>query len=997
MRHFRSTRRLWSPLAVLVAGLFVGTSTVRAQTGLTGAAIAGTVRDATEALLPKTAITVTEASTNLTRTTTTDDRGRYLLAALPLGSYLLRAEHPGFQMVKREGVSPAVGQVLVVNLTLSVAATETVSVEAEETASSLAGAAAVASVVGARALEGLPTNGRDFVAFTLLTPGVVAERTPPSGLAVSSGLSFAGQRARSNNVMVDGFDNNHLGTGAVAAPFSQDAVREFQVLAASFPAEFGDASGGIVNTVTKSGTNELRGSAFFFLRDHALNAKGHFEKNDVYGNAIDAPKGPFHQAQWGAILGGPLRKDRTFFFLSYEQFDAAASNFVNMDAGVAAALVRNGFPVELGSVPYEVATRSALAKLDHNFGPTHRLLVRGHFSRGTDESVEPFGGIVARSHGQVLRQTDLGIAASLTDVFASGFVNEARVQVVSRDRKINGLDPTCGGPCVNADQGGPEILLPGLALAGRHLTSPAQGSNFNIELGETVTRAAGRHTVKAGFGLRFIERKAATSLDMGGRYVFAALLAIPGLTPRALTSLEAFELGLPALYFQGYGDPASSGSTRMASLFAQDRWQVTTRLTLEAGVRYQGYALGTPPQTVSDLGGTTLTYDVPDGGDLAPRLAAAFDPSGSGRTMLHAAFGIFHDYPMLVIPIVTEIHDGVELLQLRASLPLSAQAWRSPGRRLPQPLSFPSQVQTGGPGFRVPFARTLSLGLDQELRPGLKLAVDLLAVRGKRQIGPIDFNPLVPALGPGRRPNDVGGIAGTSATITQLTNYGENWYRGITVSVHGRSARWEAQASYTLSKAEDLGNDIIFATNVAEDPGLGRDPADPGGLPLGFDPQAFRGPAVVDQRHRFVASAVAELPWRLRLSGIVTLASGRPYTALAGVDFNGDGLPATDRARGVATDPASRVGRNHGLTPGFASVDIRLAHRIDMPRHMALELLAEAFNLLNRANFSDVNNTFGPGAFPSAPQLDPQGRASYGRATKAYAPRQVQLAARLSF
>ena len=188
----------------------------------------------------------------------------------------------------------------------------------------------VASVVGARALEGLPTNGRDFVAFTLLTPGVVAERTPPSGLSVSSGLSFAGQRARSNNMMVDGFDNNHLGTGAVAAAFSQDAIREFQVLAASFPAEFGDASGGIVNTVTKSGTNDLHGSAFFFLRDDALNAKGYFEKNDVYGSAIDAPKAPFHQAQWGATLGGPLRRDRTFFFLSYEQFDSTANNFVNM-------------------------------------------------------------------------------------------------------------------------------------------------------------------------------------------------------------------------------------------------------------------------------------------------------------------------------------------------------------------------------------------------------------------------------------------------------------------------------------------------------------------------------------------------------------------------------------------------------------------------------------------------------------------------------------------
>jgi len=980
----------------LLAALLAGTSSVRAQTGLTGAAIAGTVRDATGAPVPMATITATEASTSLTRATTTDEHGRYVLAALPLGSYLLRAEQAGFQVVSREGVTPAVGQVLTVDLTLAAAATEAVWVEREATAGGLAGVAVV-SVVSNRALESLPTNGRDFVAFTLLTPGVVAERTPAVGQAVSSGLSFAGQRARSNNVMVDGFDNNHPSSGAVAATFSQEAVREFQVLAANFPAEFGGASGGIVNTVTKSGSNELHGSAFFYLRDDALNAKAHFEKYDVYGDPVDVPKAPYHQAQWGATLGGPLSKDRSFFFLAYEQLDVDANNFVTMDAGVAAALQRNGFPVELGSVPYAIASRSALAKLDHNFGPSHRLLVRGQFSRVTDESVEPFGGNVARSHGLVEQRTDLGLAVSLTDVFASRYVSEARVQVVSRDWKINSLDPTCGGPCLTADQGGPEITLPGLAVAGRQFNSPSPGSNFNVELEETLTRATGRHMLKAGLGLRFIHREQTTSQDMGGRYVFAALPAIPGLTPRALSPLEAFELGLPALYFQGYGDPTSSGSSRMGSLFAQDRWQLSAKLTLEAGARYQWYALGTPLVTVSDLDGSTLTYDIPDHGDLAPRLAAAFDPSGRGRTSLHAAFGLFHDYPLLLVPMVTEIHDGVDLLSLRASLPLSAQAWRSPGRRLPEPSAFPSQVLTGGPGFRVPYSRAFSLGLDHELRPGLKLALDLLSVRGKRQIGPIDYNPLVPALGPGRRPNDVGGRAGTSATIQQLTNYGESWYQGMTVSVHQRAASWEAQASYTLSKAEDLGSDVIFATNVAEDPGRGRDPADPAGLPIGFDAQAFRGPSAADQRHRFVASAVAELPWRLQISGIVTLASGRPYTALAGVDFNGDGLPANDRARGVASDPASRPGRNQELTPDFASVDLRLARRVALSRRVTLELLAEAFNLLDRANFSDVNNVFGPGSYPSAPQLDPQGRASYGLATKAYAPRQVQLAARLSF
>ena len=972
-------------IAILVGCLICGGASVHAQTGTTGAAIAGTVRDETGAPATGAVITVTELSTNLTRTAATDDRGRYLLAALPLGSYHLRAEHPRFQAATRDGVVPGVGQILVVDLTLTLAAAETISVEHEETSGSLAGVA-VASVVGERALAGLPTNGRDFVAFTLLTPGVAAERIPAVGQAVSSGLSFAGQRARSNNVMVDGFDNNNLYTGAVAATFSQEAVREFQVLAASFPAEFGGASGGIVNTVTRSGSNELHGSAFFYMRDDALNAKSYFEEYDVYGKAIDAPKAPYAQAQWGATLGGPLRKDRSFFFLSYEQFDVDASTFVTMNTDVADALRRNGFRVDLGAVPYAIATRSALAKLDHNFGPTHRLLVRGQFSRDTDETVEPFGGIVARSHGLVQKRTDLGLAASLTSVFASGLLSEARLQVANRNWTFNALDPTCGGPCDGFDQGGPEITLPGLAVAGRQFNSPTPGSNLVVELEEALTRVAGRHAVKAGVGLRFIDREQAVAQDMGGRYTFA------GPNP-----LQAFELGLPVQYTQGYGDPTSSGTSWMGSLFAQDRWRVTPKLTLEAGARYQWYVLGTPTVTVSDLGGTTLTYDIPDHGDLAPRLAAAFDPNGHGRTSLHAAFGVFHDYPLLLIPTVTEVHDGVDLLSLQTSLPLSAQAWRSPDRRLPQPPSFPSRVVTGGPGFRVPLSRALSLGLDQELRQGLKLAVDLLWVRGKRQIGPIDYNPTVPELGARRRPNDIGGIAGTSASITQLTNYGESWYKGLTLSLRRRSAHLEAQVAYTLSKADDLGSDVIAFPNQAEDPGRGRDPADPAGFPLGFDAQAFRGPSAVDQRHRFVASGVAELPWRLRLSGVVTLASGRPYTALAGADLNGDGNPVSDRARRVATDPNSRVGRNSELTPDYASVDLRLSRRVSLSRRLALDLIAEAFNLLDRANFSDVNNTFGPGAYPTNPQLDPSGQATYGRATRSYAPRQVQLAARLSF
>jgi outer membrane receptor protein involved in Fe transport len=712
---------------------------------------------------------------------------------------------------------------------------------------------------------------------------------------------------------------------------------------------------------------------------------------------VTVPKAPYGQAQWGATLGGPLRKDRTFYFVSYEQLDVDANNFVNIDATVAAALNRNGFPVELGSAPYAVRTRSALVKLEHDFARGQRLLLRGAFSRDTDENAEPFGGIVARSRGLVQRRTDVGGAASLTSVFASGLLNEARLQVVDRSWKINGLDPTCGGPCEGFDQGGPEVTLPGLAIAGRQFNSPTPGSNFSVELDDTLTRSVSRHTLKAGIGVRFIDREQTVAQDMGGRYVFAALPAIPGVTATPLTPLQAFEAGLPALYFQGYGDPTSSGSTRTLAVFAQDRWQTSGKLTLEAGLRYQWYTLGTPRVTVSDVGGTTFSYDIPDRGDLAPRLAIAFDPGGRGRSSIHAAFGLFHEYPLLLPAIVTEVHDGRDLRSLRATLPLTAQAWRSAARRLPEPASFASQVIVGSPGLRAPYARTLSLGLRHGLRSDLDLAVDLLALRGKRQIGPIDYNPLLPDLGQNRRPNDAAGRAGTSSTVQQLTNYGESWYKGATVSLRRRGARWEGLASYTLSKVDDLGSDVIFPSNFAEDPGRGRDPSDPAGLPVGFDARAFEGPSAVDQRHRLVVSGLANLPWRLQAAAILTLASGRPYTALAGVDSNGDGNPANDRARRVPADAGSRVPRNSELTPDYASVDLRLSRRVSIGRRGSLDLIAEAFNLLDRTNFSEVNNVFGPGAYPAAPQRDPQGRASFGLPTKAYAPRQVQLAARLSF
>ena len=185
--------------------------------------------------------------------------------------------------------------------------------------------------------------------------------------------------------------------------------------------------------------------------------------------------------------------------------------------------------------------------------------------------------------------------------------------------------------------------------------------------------------------------------------------------------------------------------------------------------------------------------------------------------------------------------------------------------------------------------------------------------------------------------------------------------------------------------------------NVAEDSGLGRDPADPAGLPRGFDPATFRGPSAVDQRHRFVLSALGELPWRLELSGIVTVGLGTALHGALGRRLERQRRrrerPRSARPRGPG-EPRRR--ETASVLPGTATVDARLSRRFALPRGAALELLVDAFNLLDRVNYSDVNNVFGPGAFPSEPQRDAAGRVTYGRYTKAYPPRQVQIAARLT-
>ena len=360
---------------------------------------------------------------------------------------------------------------------------------------------------------------------------------------------------------------------------------------------------------------------------------------------------------------------------------------------------------------------------------------------------------------------------------------------------------------------------------------------------------------------------------------------------------------------------------------------------------------------------------------------------------------------------------GVRTLVLAA--PRAALAWNAPGHRLSEDQakallggSYPSTVISADPALKTGFTHQAAVGVDRAWGPDLTVSVNAVFVRGYNQPGTIDYNPALPAvLGTSRRPNDLpcsanpaatcinGGIPGSSASILQYSSFGDSWYKGMTVAVAKRASHnSQFLVSYTLSKAEDTSTD--FQSNfIPQANGLGRNPSDTLGLPLGFDPNLERGPATHDQGQRFVMSGMYNLPAAVQVSGIITAASGRPYTPLAGADLNADGNGGAfppDRARVNPASEATSVGRNSETTAAQYNVDLRVSKRIRFGRRGALDVILDAFNVFNRVNFvEDTNQSsftiFGTGAYPSSPL------PTYGRYTLTLPPRQVQLAGKISF
>ena len=853
--------------AVLAALLSLAAAPVFAQaTGTTTGDLRGQVRDGEGTPLPGVEVTAANVETSLTRSATTGESGEFVLRFLPPGSYGVTAVQKGLQTLRVERVGVAVGSTVQLELTMALEpVAESMTVDAGSQPLDLA-STELATAITETEIRTLPINRRNFLDFALTTPGVTADRGPQTGAATTSGFSVNGQDPRLNNVLLDGLDDNDAAVGAVRSAVPQEAVREYQVIRAPYSPEYGRSGGGVINVVTRSGTNDLRGTAFLFYRDQSLSAE----------HPLTGTKTPYRQFQFGAAVSGPILPDRLFYFAAAERLDVTDSNVVIIEEDVAEVLSQAGFPVERGTLPFRRDRTSVFAKLDAAPSPSQAWALRGTWSADTDENQQPWGGLVARSGGGVRDIKDEAIGLTGISLFGPDASNEFRALYADRMHRLESLDQT----------GGPSITILGFATFGTQQFLPQPRDSRTFQAFDAVSFFRGQISAKAGIDYIHTDLKGTLPLYFAGLYQFQALPGLP-------TALDSFVNGYPAAFVQGFGDPARDVSTDLLGVFAQAEWTAGSRLVIRAGLRYDYENPADPFPADSD--------------NLAPRISFSWAPGESWR--VRGGVGRFYAVAPIGPMFAVGVLDGTATRILIRTLPLDApeDVWKLPNHRFANEAeagAFPPAVFRPG-RFESAHTDLASLGVETDLGRGWAASLDYVHARGRAILVERNLNPIDPAAR--ARPNP------EFRDIRLYESTGNSWYDGITVSLATRlGGTLQLRASYTYADAE---NDYIdFSVGQPQDP---------------LDPDGELGPTVHVPRHRATLAAVYSTPrtgrWWARdwtFSAISDVSIGRPYNQLAGFDRNGNGDPASDRPEGV--------GRNEEILPAYWNVDLRMGRRIPL-------------------------------------------------------------------
>jgi hypothetical protein len=925
-----------------------------AQETVNQASIGGRVTDEQGGVVPGAAVTARQTDTNLTAEAVTDAEGRFRFPYLKLGPYRLTIQLPGFADVSRS-LTLTVGSAFELPVTLVVAGVDASLTVTGQATVLEAARSQIASTIEQKEVQSLPMNGRNFLDLALLVPGVSPTNTASTQLFAETsavpgqGISVGSQRNLSNNFIVDGLSANDDAAGLSGIPYGVDAVDQFQVVTSGGQAELGRALGGYINVVTKSGTNLAHGDLYGYFRDDNFNAP------NALLTALRAPvtKLPMSQQQYGASLGGPILKDRTFYFANVEQRRLDQSGLTTVLQGDVAAINARlaevgypGQPVTTGIYANPVNSTNVLGKVDHQFNRRDQFAVRYSLYDITSSNARGAGGLNTPSASSGLDNLDQTMAISNTLTLSPRTVNETRAQFAYSDLKA-----------LSTDLVGPAVSIAGVASFGTLSGSPQRRLNKMFQVVDSLSHQRGAHALRAGVDVLFNDDTINYPRSYRGAYTFSTLANFLSGTYNN------------AGFTQTFGVSDLHQTNPNLGFYAQDEWKAGPRLTLNLGIRYDLQML----ETVHT-----------DTNNASPRLGFAWSPFESRNTIIRGSAGLFFDRVPLralanALLSAGNTTDLSRLQQTNISLsPTQAGAPVFPAiLAAPVPSVTLVNLATMNPDLQNAYSRQASVEVERLLGDRGTLSVGYQYVRGLGLLMSINQN--VPAcvasgINNGCRPNP------NYANNGQYSSAGDSNYHGLHLSFIQRPTTWGYyRVSYTLSKSMNNLGEFFFSS-----------PIDP------FDLSKDWGRSDDDQRHRLVINGAvntsagsAQTRWQkiidgFQLSGMLQAYSAPPFNVTSGVTtLQGTaGRPIVD---------GQFIPRNSGIGDDFFSVNARLSRSFRLGSSVSIEGGLEAFNLTNHRNDLTRNTNFGAGAYPANPA------PTFNQITAVGDPRTFQFSVRLKF
>ncbi|MDP3909868.1 MAG: TonB-dependent receptor [Gemmatimonadales bacterium] len=942
-----------------------------AQSQATTGVIRGVVSDPAGAPVPNATVLLRETQTGFQRQLTTNARGVFTASLLPLGIYDVTARSVGLNEVRRTGIPLRVGETVDLALTLTAVELQAVTIEATE---QIVDATRIESAtrLPTEAVSGLPNNGRNYLNLTLLTPNVAIVQGPDG-----DELSIGGQKGIHNNVSVDGADFNnpffgeHRGGQRPPFTFNLDAVQEIVVVAGGANAEFGRSSGGFVNVITKSGTNEFHGSAHYYGKDGALSGQPRHG-----GIILDPPD--FSQHQFGFTLGGPIRRDRAFFFVAYDQqiFDETKQTDASridpalrawMDMAYGGALAD-----DYGPIARTNDARALMAKLDLRLSDRHNLSLKYNYAWSEQANGTFDVDSWARSANALERDFSNAINGSLISYLSANLSNEFRFQYSREDRPrpyegprstllgTNPSDPPAARPF-------PDVAMDfaGGYRFGMPFFIPVEYYDTRVQLLDNISFARGDHFFKMGFEYNRVHSIQTFVGFANSRYIFASVddfLAF---------AADPNQSGGVLLYLQqaGIGRSVREAGTQDIpqteyALYIQDTWKPSPKWTFNYGLRWEAQIQADPITAPSQvyyaafIGQTvtngTGTYTFPSDGTIPsdkqmfqPRFGFAFDPDGDGRRVLRGSAGLYYArIPGLNLASSRSTNGSVGMTYFRANFTGGVPAFGTqlPDNVAPTDVFFPD-VFVFDKDFRNPRTLNLSLGYEWQLAGDLAGLISFTHARTDNVTRFINRNDAVFGSPWGAGLDDyVGGTTNGIFTLTTVESTAKSRYNGITVGVKRvLDPNFQFQLNYTLSfdKSDDDNERDPFSFRYARADSL----------------HAEYNWSDRDQRHRINGWMLAHVGSGVFLNSRVSVYSAQPVSERCGSNNEGSGQRAAS--------PAERICPNGSILPrntlrkdnGYFSWDLGLTVPFNLGRQGRLEAIVQVFNVLGNENFRDPAST----------------------------------------